>query len=277
MCSSVFADESPYQSQALDAALKKAITKSGEIKGLSSNDLKFLVEKVFDKQQGQQYQLKHYWRMNAEQRTVDLMMRQIGEELTHKGLERYFAEHGLLNEKSRLYTKLQILNRSKTFNVFQTLWISFAAASKGTPPVMLPEIFFEMSKADKDILIMKGFDSVEGKEITARYKFKQEGIRGYTQFSKYYSRIAIAVLRYYLYEKTKEELASHEQEESDDAFNELMKLLEQMFGGGTKETKEDILFENVVKKFIEHYGRTPDTQERDMICKKVYGPQGCPQ
>ncbi|QDK39126.1 hypothetical protein DOE51_16800 [Bdellovibrio sp. NC01] len=277
MCSSVFADEGPYQNLALDAALKKAITKSGDIKGLSSNDLKFLVEKVFDKQQGQQYQIKHYWRMNADQRTVDLMMRQIGEEVTHKGLERYFEEHGLLKEKSRLFTKLQLINRSKTFNVFQTLWISFAAASKGTPPVMLPEIFFEMKKADKDTLMMKGFDSVEGKEIAARYKFKQEGIRGYTIVSKYYSRIAIAVLGYFLYEKTKEELHKHEEEQSDIAFAELMKRLEEMFGGSTKETKEDILLENVVKKFIERYGRTPDANERALICTKVYGPQGCPQ
>ncbi len=274
-CGGVFLD-GPYQGIALDAALQKAINKDGEVRGLSAKDLEFLVEKIFDQQQGRQYQISHYWRKTSEQRTLAVLERHIGEEITHNGLLQYFSDHGLLVDRNRLYTKLQIINRNGLFNSAQTAWLTYSMAFKGTPPIMLPEVFFKMKDIDKQNLLLKGLNSPEGQEIAKRYGLRQEAIRGYSLFSKYYSRVAITILAYIVYEKTMAALDEKHKKEGDDAFNSIKDQFQKMFGIGQIETKEDILFDQVLENFQKKFGRLPNSEEKKLICFKVYGSQGCP-
>ncbi|MDG0815345.1 hypothetical protein [Bdellovibrio svalbardensis] len=274
-CGGIFAEDS-YHKVALDSALKKAITPDGTVKGLSTKDLEFLVEKVFDQKQGQKYKPSHYWRKTAEERTLAVLERYIGEDVIHHGLLKYFEEHDLLVDKTRFYTKLQVINRSGLFNSAQAAWIAYSAALRGTPPIMLPEVFFKMKDMDKQTLLLKGLQSPEGKVIAKRYGLRQEAIRGYTLISKYYSRVAIAVLAYVVFNKTLAALDEDHKKESDDAFNAIKDKFEKMFGGGEIETKEDVLFDTVLEKFQKKFGRMPNSEEKNQICLKVYGNQGCP-
>lgn len=276
MCSAVFF-EGPHHTEALNEALQKAIRKDGSVKGLSSNDLEFLVEKIFDHQEDPLYKLSDYWRLTKEERILKVVSRNVTEELTHQGLLRYFENHNLLVDHDRLMTKLHMINESPLFHAGQALWSTVTAVTRGIPPIWLPRLFFTIKETDRTTLMLKGLDSAEGKEITARYGFKQEAIRGYTIFSRNYTYVMLAALTYIVFDKTLEFMKEKQKKESTDAFEFLMKQFQKLYGVNTSETKEDILFEVVIKKFEEKYNRLPNPQEEDLICHKVYGTKGCPQ
>ncbi|WII72408.1 hypothetical protein QJS83_00820 [Bdellovibrio sp. 22V] len=274
-CESVF-ETSPYHEAVLEAALGKAITKRGKVKGLSSKDLDLLIERVFNKKEGKAHKVSAYWKLNSEKRAALVLERKISEQVAKQGILKYFEDNGLLVDKSRLYTKLVFLNRSRTFNGISAVWSIFAMA-KGAPPVLLPEMKFAVKEADLNTLLLKGKDSVEGQEILQRYRLKLEANRGYDLFSRYYTRVALGVLMYIVYEQTRAKLDGQSEEESAQAFDEMMKRLnESLESRSETESKEDVLFDTVIANFREKYDRLPDGEETRLICVKVYGPEGCP-
>ena len=275
MCSSVFF-EGPHHLEALNEALQKAIRSDGSVKGLSSNDLEYLVEKVFDRQEAPLYKISDYWRLNKEQRILKVVSREVNEELTHQGLLRYFENHNLKVDNDRLMTKLHMINRSPIFHAGQAVWSTVTAFTRGIPPLWLPSIFFTMKESDRTTLILKGLDSKEGKAITASYGLKQEAIRGYTVFSRNYTYVMLAALTYIVFDKTLDFLKQKDQKERVDAFDFLLRQFQKLYGVNTSETKEDFLFEAVIKNFQEKYNRLPSPLEENMICHKVYGAKGCP-
>jgi hypothetical protein len=273
-CEGIFI-EGPYHEEALAAALAKATPmKPGS--GLSSRDLDFLVENIFNKKEGRRHQVSEYWKKSVHERTLKIVERQVSEAVTKEGLLDYFSKHGLLVEKSRIRTKLEIVNRSPSFNILSALW-SGVATLKGAPPVLLPEGSFKLKPADFNTLLLKGVNSAEGKALMARYQVRLEINRGYDLFSRYYTRIALAVLLYVVYDKTQDYLDQRPSSEGETSFEQILLEVEKMFGSDKKnQTKEDILFETVVKNFKEKYSRLPDNREMDIICLKVYGSSGCP-
>lgn len=262
----------PYQEIALAAALNKAKT-ADKMRGLSARDLDFLVESIFNKQEGRRYQLSEYWKTNTPDRTLNAIERQISEYITKEGLLSYFKQNNLLVDNSRLRTKFELLNRDPTFNILSGMW-SAVAAFKGAPPILLPEGSFRIQPHDFNTLLLKGLNSAEGKEIASRYQLRLEVNRGYDLFSRYYTRVALAVLIYIVYEKTEKLL---DKNKNGLSFEQVMQEIEKQFSADKKiQSKEDVLFETVIGKFKEKYSRPPDSREMNQICIKVYGPSGCP-
>lgn len=189
--------------------------------GLSSRDLDFLVERIYTKQEGRRHQISDYWKTSVEQRTLRAIERQIGEAITQQGLLRYFEENGILIDRSRLITKLVIINRNPQFNILSALW-SAASLSKGVPPVLLPEGSFKLKPEEFTTLMLKGLASPEGQMIAKRYEVRFEANRGYDIFSRYYTRFAFVVLLYVVYDKSQDFV----EKGGDPSFAALMNELE---------------------------------------------------
>lgn len=273
-CEGIFI-EGRHHDAALTAALAKTVS-AKPTPGLSTRDLDLLVENIFIKKEGRRHQISEYWNKSVQARTLKIVERQIAEAVTREGLLAYFSKHGLLIEKSRLRTKLEIINRSRSFNIVSGLW-SAVATLKGAPPVLLPEGSFKLSPADFNTLLLKGLTSAEGKAIMTRYQLRLEVNRGYDLFSRYYTRVALAVLLYIVYDKTQGYLESRESPEGEKSFDQVLQEVEKLFASEEKlQSKEDFLFETVVTNFKKKFSRLPDAKEMNLICTKVYGPSGCP-
>ncbi|HWU42589.1 MAG TPA: hypothetical protein VN132_04090 [Bdellovibrio sp.] len=276
LCENVFAPSGRFQDLALDLSIEKAIDGNGKFNGLSPKDLKLIVEKVFEEQEGRQYQVSSYWTETATARTAAVLARTMDQEMTNKGLLRYFEDRGLLIDKSNLRTRLTVIRNSETFNRTKFFALIAISALRGSPPVTLPRIFFKISPEDHLTLLLHGMDSPEGKEIIQRYKLKQELIRGYTLFSRYYTVIALAVVIYLLYENSDKYLEKMREAESENAFDTLVGKIEKLYNRHAKmKSKEDVLFDTVTENFVYKFHREPSEGERLQICVKIYGAKGC--
>lgn len=197
-CQDVFEPQSVYFSEVVNEAfLKKVIQKN---KKLSPNDLTRMVNNLFEKYEGEEYDVAHYFQMTPAERTRAVLFREMRETVTHRGLEELLKQHNLTKDSSSLLTKLWVINRSKSFNIISTVWDS-VSLMKGNPPIFLAEVFFEMKPQDMDTLLLKGLNSKEGLEIANRYGFKQEVVRGYSLVSRYYARLAITVAFFILFDE----------------------------------------------------------------------------
>lgn len=201
-CQDVFAPETTYYNEAVERAILKKALEKGTRK-LSPNDLTKLVHKMFDKYEGKEYEFSHYLQMTAAERTKAMLFRQASETITHQGLETYFREKGLLVDSSTLMTKLWVINRSKSFNLFSAVGAAMGLVH-GRAPIFLPEVFFKMKPQDMSTLLLKGLESKEGIEISNRYGFRQEVIRGYSLVNRYYTRVAVAVAFILMYDKVED-------------------------------------------------------------------------
>lgn len=272
LCRSIFT-EGPYHNDVVELALSKTFKDNGYTRGLSSKDLRLFVEKVYRKKEGSVYKFSEYWKYNAEERTIRALEREIGEIVTHRGLEQYFRDNNFLIASSRLKTKLIEINRSETMNILAAGWM-ILSLGHGSVPIILPEAMIKTSKEDLNTLLLKGFDSPEAKEILLKNKSSAELKRGYKLFQRYYTRFALAVLLYLVYDKTKESLEKNRQKQSDDAFDLLMSEFDKILASHSEaKTKEDILFETVIANFQEKYNRLPNETEMQLIHQKVYGAQ----
>lgn len=270
-CESLFTF-GPYQELALNLAISKA-TANEKKPGLSPTDLQLLVEHVFEKQEGRRHKVSDYWNKNASERSLKAIERELSESLTKEGLIIYFQRHNLLLENSKLKSKIIAINRSRSFNILTGLW-SAVAAAKGAPPLFLPEGAFKISTKDLNILLLKGTESIEGRQILKQAQWRLETIRGYELFSRYYSRVALAALLFILYDKASDYLDKNPSMDTEEAFDLILANIEEKLPAMPK-TKEDILFETVIENFKKKYSRSPNAQELGQICAKVYGPQGC--
>ncbi|MFM6928725.1 MAG: hypothetical protein ACKOX6_09680 [Bdellovibrio sp.] len=201
-CQDVFAPESTYYNEAIDKAVIQKLLEKGTHK-LSPNDLTKLVHNMFNKYEGQQYQVSHYLQMTAGERTKAILFRQVSETVTRRGLETFFRENGMLIDSSSLMTKLWVINRSKSFNLFSAIGATLGLA-RGNAPIFLPEVFLQLKPHDLNTLLLKGLESKEGLEISNRYGFKQEVIRGYSLANRYYTRVAIAVVFFMMFDKVED-------------------------------------------------------------------------
>ncbi|MBO9665259.1 MAG: hypothetical protein J7501_00405 [Bdellovibrio sp.] len=207
-CEAIFEDAAPYKDEAMALALEKA-THLSDPDGLSIKDLEFLVEKIYDQNDGKMFRVSDYWKKSAKERTRATILRQVGEAVTTRGLITYFRENGLLLESSTLSSKLKIINRSAWFNAASGVWMA-TGISRGKAPVFIPEFYFKITPDEMTTLILRGFHSKEGREILDRHGLKQEVLRGYTLFNRYYTRIALAVVAWVLYEKTADFLSKED-------------------------------------------------------------------
>ncbi len=270
-CESLFTF-GPYQEVALNLAISKA-TANTKKPGLSPTDLQLLVEHVFAKQEGRRHKVSDYWNKSASERSLKAIERELSESLTKEGLINYFQKHNLLLENSKLKSKIIAINRSRSFNILTSLW-SVVAAAKGAPPLFLPDGAFKISTKDLNTLLLKGTDSIEGRQILKQAQWRLETNRGYDLFSRYYSRVALAALLYIVYDKTSDYLDKNPSMEPEEAFDLILANIEEKLPS-TAKTKEDILFDTVLENFKKKHSRSPNAQELGLICEKVYGPQGC--
>lgn len=262
----------PYQEVTLNLAISKA-TANTKKPGLSPTDLQLLVEHVFEKQEGRRHKVSDYWNKSASERSLKAIERELSESLTKEGLINYFQKHNLLLENSKLKSKIIAINRSRSFNILTGLW-SAVAAVKGAPPVFLPDGAFKISTKDLNTLLLKGTESIEGRQILKQSQWRLETNRGYELFSRYYSRVALAALFYIVYDKASDYLDKNPSMEPEEAFDLILANIEEKLPS-TLKTKEDILFDTVLENFKKKYSRSPNAQELGLICEKVYGPQGC--
>lgn len=263
----------PHQNMALEVALEKAISNKKK-PGLSMMDIHLLVERVFNKQEGRRHPINEYWNKNASERSLKVLERELSESLTKEGLIQFFQRHNLLIENSKLTTKLIAINRSRSFNLLSGLW-SAVASLNGAPPVFLPEGAFKISTSELNTLLLKGTESAEGRQLLTKYQWRFEANRGYEIFSRYYSRFALAVLIFSIYDKASDEFEKNSSLGTEEAFDLIMKNIQEKFPKVDIKTKEDILFDTILENFHKKYSRSPNAQEFHLICEKVYGPKGC--
>jgi hypothetical protein len=218
-CEAVFEEMAPYKDEAMATALEKATRISGK-DGLSIKDLEFLVEKIYDQNEGSMYRASHYWKMSSKERTRAVVLRQIGEAVTSRGLIAYFRDNGLLLDNSSIASKIKIINRSPWFNIASGMVMTAGIATKKAP-IFIPEVFFKITPDEMTTLIIRGLHTKEGREILDRYGLKQEAIRGYTLFNRYYTRIAFAVVAWVLYEKADDFI----HKEHDNTMKDLWKMI----------------------------------------------------
>lgn len=204
-CQDVFAPETTYYNDAVERAILQKTLEKGPHK-LSPNDLTKLVHKMFDKYEGKEYEVSHYLQMTAAERTKAMLFRQVSETVTRRGLETFFKEQGLLIDSSSLMTKLWVINRSKSFNLFSAIGATMGLI-RGNAPIFLPEVFLQVKPQDMNTLLLKGLESKEGIEISNRYGFRQEAIRGYSLVNRYYTRVAVAVAFFVMLDKVEDFLA----------------------------------------------------------------------
>lgn len=272
-CDAIFSTQDRIEA-AKEEALKK-ITSSKNTKGLSKGDLDLIVEKLFNKQEGSRHNFSDYFKSNSKERTIRTLQRQIAEEITQKGLIQFFQEHGYLIEKSKLTTRLISINRSASFNIASATW-GVVGTLKGAPPVFLPEGSFKIKNEDLNLLLLKGVDSPEGQVIAQKYRIRMEFNRGYDVFSRYYYRFALAVFAYIAYDKIQDHLKNEKSSEQENEFDQLMDKINSHFGNEPSfQSKDDIVFHSVIKRFKEKYSREPNEEEMKLICQKVYGEKVC--
>jgi hypothetical protein len=96
---------------------------------------------------------------------------------------------------------------------------------KGRLPILLPDAYQKIKTDDMTVLLLRGLDSKEGREILKKYEMSQETYRGYAMFNRYYTRVALAVVVVVLWEKGDEFF----KEKHDDLLKDLWaKILEEL-------------------------------------------------
>ena len=150
-CQDVFAPETTYHNEAVERAILKKALENGTRK-LSPNDLTKLIHKMFDKYEGKEYEVSHYLRMTAAERTKAMFFRQASETITHQGLKAYFREKGLLVDSSTLTTKLWVINRSKSFNLFSAIGAAMGLVNRYYTRVAVAVAFILMHDKLEDFL-----------------------------------------------------------------------------------------------------------------------------
>ncbi|QLY25060.1 hypothetical protein [Bdellovibrio sp. KM01] len=228
-CGQVFAttardERAPYYDEAFERALTKSIRLFSDKEGLSANDIELLVEKVYAKEEGPLYKAKDYLTLSPRERTFKALTRQMAEKVTRDGLIAYFRENGILLDSSKLLTKLIFINRAGITNV-GSAGLAVYGLTKGRLPILLPDVFSKIKTDDMNVLLLRGLESKEGREILEKYHSKQEILRGYTIFNRNYTRIALAVVIAVLWDKGDDFF----KEKHDDIFNDLwVRILEEL-------------------------------------------------
>ncbi|WP_413292572.1 hypothetical protein ACLSU7_14300 [Bdellovibrio sp. HCB185ZH] len=211
-CEQVFAntardERAPYYDEAFERALTKSLRLFSDKEGLSAHDIALLVEKVYSRQDGPLYRAKDYLNLSPRERTFKALTRQMAEKVTRDGLIAYFRENGILLDSSNLLTKLIFINRAGITNT-ASAGLAIYGLTKGRLPILLPDVFSKIKTDDMNVLLLRGLESKEGREILEKYHSKQEIMRAYTIFNRNYSRVALAVVIAVLWDK------------GDDFFNE---------------------------------------------------------
>jgi hypothetical protein len=272
-CDAIFTTQDRVENAAQDALKKISSNKSTS--GLSRKDLELIVERLFKKEDGLRYKVSDYYKHNFEQRTLQTLQRQVAEELVKKGLIKFFEEHGYLIDNSKITTKLIAINRSTSVNIASAS-LGVVGTLKGAPPIFLPEVSFKIKKEDFNLLLLKGINSPEGMEIARKYEIRMELNRGYDIFSRYYYRFALAVFAYITYDKIQDHLKNKNPSEQENNFDQLMDNINNHFEPEPlPQSKEDIIFDLVLRGFKEKYNREPTEEERKHICQRVYGEKVC--
>lgn len=193
-------ERAPYFDIAMDRALTKSVREFSDQDGLSAKDLQYIVEKVYREEEGQTYKFTEYYKMTAQERTEAVLARMIGEKVTQMGLIEYFRQDGILLENSTLISKIRTINRSPVTNMISGV-IGASGIPKGRLPVLLPDAYMKIKTDDMTVLLLRGLESKEGREILKKYQISQEAYRGYALFNRYYTRAALAVVFVVLWEK----------------------------------------------------------------------------
>ncbi len=213
----------PYYDIALDRALAKSESRIGK-EGLSIKDIEFLVENVYHKEDGPQYSARDYVELNSHERTWKTLTRMMEEKVTREGIIAYFRENGILLDNSTVRSKITMFHRSPIKNAGSASLAVFRMA-RGQFPIFIPNAFLKIKPEDMNILLLRGLESPEGIEILQKYKKKQEFLRSYTLFDRYYTRIALAVVFIILVEKGDEFF----KEKHDDVLKDLwIKIVDEL-------------------------------------------------
>ncbi|UYL08731.1 hypothetical protein B9G69_016940 [Bdellovibrio sp. SKB1291214] len=204
-CSQLFSsstrdERAPYYDIALERAMTKSVREFSDTDGLSTKDLQYIVEKVYREEEGPTYKLADYYKMTAQERTESALARMVGEKVTHMGLIDYFHSEGILLDNSTLISKITTLNRSPITNMISGI-IGATGIPNGHLPILLPDAYMKIKVEDMTVLLLRGLDSKEGREILNKYQISQEVYRGYAMFNRYYTRVAMAVVFVVLWEK----------------------------------------------------------------------------
>ncbi|WP_413575976.1 hypothetical protein ACLVWU_16450 [Bdellovibrio sp. HCB290] len=204
-CDQVFSttarnDLAPYYDIAMDRALTKSVREFSDYDGLSSKDLLYIVEKIYREEEGRRYQISDYVRLTPQERTTKDLARVIGERVTHMGLVNYFRENGILLDQSTLVSKIRTFNRAALTNYSSAVFGAIGFAN-GRMPIFLPEAYLKIATEDMNVLLLRGLDSKEGKEIQKKYQRNQELFRAYEHINRNYTRVALAIVFAVLWNK----------------------------------------------------------------------------
>ncbi|MEK2689024.1 hypothetical protein [Bdellovibrio sp. GT3] len=197
-CDDVFAstirdERAPYYDTAMERALTKSVRIYSDYDGLSSKDILYIVEKIYREEEGQRYKLSDYWKLNSKERSTQELARIVGERITHIGIENYFRESGILLDHSTLISKIRTFNRAAFTNQTSAV-LGTIGLVNGRLPIFLPEAYLKIATDDMTVLLLRGLDSKEGREIQKKYQSRQELFRAYEQINRHYTRIALAVV-----------------------------------------------------------------------------------
>lgn len=242
--------------------------------GITSAEASVICNDVFSSSQKNtiislKYEISDYFKSTSLQRTNQIVRRQIEEELSKSGIVNLQEPH--------LKKKWKTLLQNPKFN-FLLGAISIYGISKGTPLLFLPDIHYKISPNDLEVLIHKGLESFEGKEIIKKYNFGFEAHRGYELFRRYYTRFVWAVLLYLVYDQTRQNLGTNNVDRDIQTFEKILIHVDQILNDKDFiQTKEDILFDTIVENFKKKYSREPSHQELVLICTKVYKTSECPR
>jgi hypothetical protein len=224
-CEQVFSatareESAPYYDIALDRALSKSEGRIGDKEGLSAKDIEFLVNKVYHQEEGPRYSIKDYKDMTAQERTWKTLTRMVEEKITREGIISYFRDNGILLDHSTVLSKVKMFHHSPIKNVGSASLAVFRM-SRGRLPIVIPNAFMKIKPDDMTVLLLRGLQSPEGREILQKYKKKQEFFRAYTLFDRYYTRIALSVVFILLWEKGDEFL----KQKHDDVLKDLWTII----------------------------------------------------
>ncbi|WP_413585411.1 hypothetical protein [Bdellovibrio sp. HCB274] len=220
-CGKVFSAlqlKAPHFDIAMDRALTQSVREFSDYDGLSVKDLQYLVEKVYREEEGRRYRISDYWKLTSHERTTKDLARMVGERATHVGLLTYFRENGLLIDQSKIVSMIRTLNRASLTN-YVSAGSGAIGLFAGRMPIVLPDTYMKIATEDMTVLLLRGLDSKEGREIQKKYHAKQELHRAYEHINRNYTRVALAVVFAVLWDKGEDFF----KEKHDDLLGDLWK------------------------------------------------------
>lgn len=289
LCTSVFADgavESLWRELNLpDDTSPRLVKKLDRLRArlegpkvFSDAQVDALVERAFELRFGSELRWRDYLGKNAAERTREVYARELRREVLAHGLRGFLDGEGRLRAKPRLWDRYRaLMSRRDVETLFS--FVSLQGLSAGYP-LYLPDLHRPLTRVELSTLLQHGLESPEGREFLAKAIPRQEAMRAYSLFRAQYTRVALIVVLYLVWQEVDQALDRAEEAQgeawlasiaaaADDLLNEDEK-------GGFPLTREDHLLVAVTARFGERYGRAPDAAEIRELCQKIYPQRHCP-